>query len=66
MVRQAVSLYELGFGQANTRPAIATRTAAQPPRRLTGSPPTKRATRRNCCRRCATARLHNCSIFWHT
>ena len=27
---------------------------------LTGSLPTKRARRRNCFRRCATARLHNC------
>ena len=29
---------------------------------LTGSPPTKRATRPNCCRRCTTARLRNCTI----
>src|SRR5258708_29428545 len=28
----------------------------------TGNPPTKRAMRRNCCRRCATARPHNCMI----
>ena len=28
----------------------------------TGSPPTKKATRRSCCRRCATARLRNCTI----
>ena len=27
----------------------------------TGSPPTKRAMRRNCCRRCATARPRNCT-----
>ena len=32
------------------------------PRRRTGSRPTKRGTRRNCCRRRETARLRNCTI----
>ncbi len=30
---------------------------------LTGSPPTKKATKRNCFRRCATARPHNCGTL---
>ena len=49
-----------GFDSA--LPAVSRSISAGAQLSLTGSPPTKRVTRRNCCRCCATARLRNCTI----
>ena len=58
--RQTTATLDVGFEfRASGRQAIDLGWRAVFP---TGSPPAKRARRRNCCRRFATARLRNCTI----